>query len=107
MIETTIMLEPPESWRAGVTREKIIAELSEKLSLIPGYVPGFLQPIENRILMLSTGIRAQVGIKVLGSDLETIQQVAFKIEELVRQVPGAMGVARLANSGEAIRGNSP
>ena len=71
-------------------REKIIAELSEKLSLIPGYVPGFLQPIENRILMLSTGIRAQVGIKVLGSDLETIQQVAFKIEELVRQVPGAM-----------------
>jgi copper/silver efflux system protein len=55
MIETTIMLKPPESWRAGVTREKIIAELSEKLSLIPGYVPGFLQPIENRILMLSTG----------------------------------------------------
>ena len=93
MIETTIMLKPPASWRAGVTREKIIAELSEKLSLIPGYVPGFLQPIENRILMLSTGIRAQVGIKILGSDLESIQQVAFKIENLVRQVPGAAGVA--------------
>ena len=93
MIETTIMLKPPASWRAGVTREKIIAELSEKLSLIPGYVPGFLQPIENRILMLSTGIRAQVGIKILGSDLESIQQVAFKIEDLVRQVPGAAGVA--------------
>jgi Cu(I)/Ag(I) efflux system membrane protein CusA/SilA len=59
-----------------MTKEKIIAELSEELSLIPGYVPGFLQPIENRILMLSTGIRAQVGIKVLGPDLETIQQVA-------------------------------
>jgi copper/silver efflux system protein len=100
MIETTIMLKPPESWRAGVTREKIIAELSEKLSLIPGYVPGFLQPIENRILMLSTGIRAQVGIKVLGSDLETIQQVAFKIEELVRQVPGAMGVAASRTQGK-------
>ncbi len=100
MIETTIMLKPVESWRAGVTREKIIAELSEKLSLIPGYVPGFLQPIENRILMLSTGIRAQVGIKILGSDLETIQQVAFKIEDLVRQVPGAMGVAASRTQGK-------
>ena len=100
MIETTIMLKPPNSWRAGVTRETIIAELSEKLSLIPGYVPGFLQPIENRILMLSTGIRAQVGIKILGSDLETIQQVAFKIEELVRQVPGAMGVAASRTQGK-------
>jgi copper/silver efflux system protein len=66
MIETTIMLRPEESWRNGMTREKIVAELSEKLSLIPGYVPGFLQPIENRILMLSTGIRAQLGIKIVG-----------------------------------------
>ena len=59
-----------------------------------------LQPIENRILMLSTGIRAQVGIKILGSDLETIQQVAFKIEDLVRQVPGAMGVAASRTQGK-------
>lgn len=93
MIETTIMLKPPEQWRPGMTREKIVAELSEKLSVIPGYVPGFLQPIENRLLMLSTGIRAQVGIKVLGSDLETIQNVAYEIEALVRRIPGAIGVA--------------
>jgi Cu(I)/Ag(I) efflux system membrane protein CusA/SilA len=57
MIETTIMLKPPESWRAGFTREKIIAELSGKLSLILGYVPGFLQLNKNQILMLSAGIR--------------------------------------------------
>ncbi|HEY5777683.1 MAG TPA: CusA/CzcA family heavy metal efflux RND transporter [Terrimicrobiaceae bacterium] len=100
MIETTIMLKPRETWRAGVTKEKIIAELSEKLSLIPGYVPGFLQPIENRILMLSTGIRAQVGIKVLGPDLETIQQVAYRIEDLVRRVPGATGVAASRTQGK-------
>jgi Cu(I)/Ag(I) efflux system membrane protein CusA/SilA len=93
MIETTIMLRPPSAWRAGITKEKIIAELSEKLTAIPGYVPGFLQPIENRILMLSTGIRAQVGIKVLGSDLTTIQNAAYEIEALVRKIPGAVGVA--------------
>jgi Cu(I)/Ag(I) efflux system membrane protein CusA/SilA len=100
MIETTIMLKPEESWRQGMTKEKIIAELSEKLSLVPGYVPGFLQPIENRILMLSTGIRAQVGIKILGPDLDTIQQVAFKIEDLVRQVPGAVGVTASRTQGK-------
>lgn len=93
MIETTIMLKPHSEWRPGMTKEKLIAELSEKLSVIPGYVPGFLQPIENRILMLSTGIRAQVGIKVLGADLDTIQQVAYRIEEVVRKIPGAVGVA--------------
>jgi Cu(I)/Ag(I) efflux system membrane protein CusA/SilA len=93
MIETTIMLKPRSAWRDGLTKEKIIAELSEKLSVVPGYVPGFLQPIENRILMLSTGIRAQVGIKVLGADLDAIQQVAYRIEDVVRQIPGAVGVA--------------
>ena len=40
---------------------------------MPGYVPGFLQPIENRILMLSTGIRAQVGVKILGDNLDALQ----------------------------------
>ena len=45
MIETTIMLKPESNWRAGMTEEKLIAELEEKLSEMPGYVPGFLQPI--------------------------------------------------------------
>ena len=63
-------------------------------------MPGFLQPIENRILMLSTGIRGQVGIKVLGADLDTIQQVAYRIEDLVRKVPGAVGVAASRTQGK-------
>lgn len=93
MIETTIMLKPPGEWREGMTKEKIVAELSEKLSVVPGYVPGFLQPIENRILMLATGIRAQVGVKILGADLDQIQSLALEVEKVVRRVPGAVGVA--------------
>ena len=53
MIETTIMLKPESEWRAGMTKEKLVAELTEKMRQVPGYVPGFLQPIENRILMIS------------------------------------------------------
>ncbi len=93
MIETTITLKPPGQWRPGMTQEKIVAELTEKLSAVPGYVPGFLQPIENRILMLSTGIRAQVGVKILGGDLDTLQRTAYEVERVVRQIPGAIGVA--------------
>jgi Cu(I)/Ag(I) efflux system membrane protein CusA/SilA len=93
MIETTIMLKPPARWRAGLTKDALVAELSAKLTQVPGYVPGFLQPIENRILMLSTGIRAQVGIKILGDNLDALQNKAFEVERIVREVPGAVGVA--------------
>ena len=93
MIETTIMLKPPSEWRPGVTKQQIISELSERLTQVPGYVPGFLQPIENRILMTSTGIRAQVGVKLFGDNLDTLQAKAFEVEKVIASIPGATGVA--------------
>ncbi|MCC6232601.1 MAG: efflux RND transporter permease subunit [Verrucomicrobiales bacterium] len=93
MIETTLMLRPRDQWRPGMTKQKLVAELTEKMSHLPGYVPGFLQPIENRILMISTGIRAQVGVKLLGDDLDALQRKVFELERIVREVPGAVGVA--------------
>jgi copper/silver efflux system protein len=113
MIETTIVLKPEylstnrtvlgflpipwtvrnPAWRAGMTREKLVAELSQALTVVPGYVPGFLQPIENRVLMISTGIRAQLGVKVLGDNLDALQQQAFAVQRVVESVPGAVGVA--------------
>ncbi len=93
MIETTIMLKPTAEWRAGLTKDKLVAELTAKLSQMPGYVPGFLQPIENRILMLSTGIRAQLGVKIFGDDLDALQQKAFEVAAVLEKVPGATSVA--------------
>lgn len=93
MIETTIQLRPRSEWRAGLTPEGLVAELQEKLSVVPGYAPGFLQPIENRVLMISTGIRAELGIKLLGDDLDALQKWAFEVEAIVRTIPGASGVA--------------
>ncbi|MBI5767670.1 MAG: efflux RND transporter permease subunit [Verrucomicrobia bacterium] len=93
MIETTIMLKPPAAWRAGMTKDKLIEELTTKLTQVPGYVPGFLQPIENRVLMLSTGIRAQLGIKIFGNDLDALQQKAFAVEQVVNKIAGATSVA--------------
>jgi Cu(I)/Ag(I) efflux system membrane protein CusA/SilA len=93
MIETTIMLKPAAEWRPGMTKQKLIDELTAKLTQVPGYVPGFLQPIENRILMLATGIRAQLGIKIFGDDLDALQKKAFEMEQIVNKIPGATGVA--------------
>lgn len=93
MIETTIMLKPESQWPAGTTKASIIADLSAKLMNVPGYVPGFLQPIENRILMTSTGIRAQVGVKIYGDNLDALQQKAFEVERVITRIQGATGVA--------------
>src|SRR5215510_9907244 len=70
MNETIVHLKPREQWRAGITREKLIAEMDEKLAM-PGVTNIWTQPIINRIEMLSTGIRTQVGIKIFGNDLKT------------------------------------
>jgi Cu(I)/Ag(I) efflux system membrane protein CusA/SilA len=93
MIETTIMLKPEREWRPGMTKAKLVNELMEKMRMVPGAVPGFLQPIENRVLMISTGIRAQLGVKILGDNLDALQTKAFEIERIVKQVQGATGVA--------------
>jgi Cu(I)/Ag(I) efflux system membrane protein CusA/SilA len=93
MIETTIMLKPQKDWEPGVTKQQIIGELIEQLTKVPGYVPGFLQPIENRILMTSTGIRAQVGVKIFGDNLDALQKKAFELERIITRIPGAIGVA--------------
>jgi len=93
MIETTIMLKPPSEWRPGMTKQKIIDQLSAQLMNVPGYVPGFLQPIENRVLMTSTGIRAQVGVKIFGDNLDALQRKAFEVQRVIEQVQGATGVA--------------
>ncbi|BCU78684.1 efflux RND transporter permease subunit [Luteolibacter sp. LG18] len=105
MLETTITLKPeyiPDgrwgvkrnpAWREGMTVAKLKAELTEAMKQVPGYVPAFLQPIENRILMLYTGIRAQVGVKILGDDLSAVQRKAFEVEKIIREIPGATGVS--------------
>lgn len=100
MIETTIELKPESEWRPGMTKQKLIAELNEKMSQVPGCVPGFLHPIEGRILMLSTGIRAQVGVKILGADLGALERKALEIEKVMREIPGATGVAPSRSQGK-------
>ena len=87
MIETIILLKPSHEWRKGMTKDGIINELNAKLQ-IPGVTNGWTQPIINRINMLSTGVRTDVGVKVYGQDLDTIYAFAQRIRKQLQGVDG-------------------
>jgi Cu(I)/Ag(I) efflux system membrane protein CusA/SilA len=87
MIETIILLKPHHEWREGKTKDDILNELNAKMQ-IPGVTNGWTQPIINRINMLSTGIRTDVGIKVYGQQLDSIYLFAQKIKKQLEGIDG-------------------
>jgi Cu(I)/Ag(I) efflux system membrane protein CusA/SilA len=91
MFETTIMLKPRDQWRPGMTPDRLKAEL-DALVKFPGLSNAWGYPIKTRIDMLATGIRTPVGIKIMGPDLEVIQQLGQRIEEILRGVEGTTSV---------------
>jgi Cu(I)/Ag(I) efflux system membrane protein CusA/SilA len=117
MVESIINLVPEEQWRTlprerffsgwpgfvrtplswiwpeerRITKGEILAELQER-SAIPGVLPTFLQPIQTRLVMLQTGFRAMMGVKIFGSDLREIERIGLSIEQLLREVPGATDI---------------
>ncbi len=92
MIETIVLLKPREQWRAGVTKQQIITELDHELQ-IPGVRNGWTQPIINRINMLATGVRTDLGVKIYGDNLDTLEAYAVKAEHILRRINGAADVA--------------
>jgi len=91
MIETIILLKDKSKWRPGITKNDIIQELDRKLQ-IPGVRNGWTQPIINRINMLATGVRTDIGFKIFGDNLDTLEHYAVKAEELLKGVNGAADV---------------
>lgn len=87
MIETIILLKPQSEWRDGLTKDDLINELNAKLQ-IPGVTNGWTMPITNRINMLSTGIRTDVGVKVYGQNLDSIAVLSEKIKKELTGIEG-------------------
>ncbi len=87
MIESIILLKPKAEWRKGMTKEKLIAELNDKVQ-IPGVTNGWTQPIINRINMLSTGVRTDIGIKVYGQNLDSIYTISRQLEQALQGIDG-------------------
>ncbi len=92
MFETTIRFKPREQWPdPAKSQEALIDELDATLT-IPGLANLWVQPIRNRIDMLSTGIKSPVGVKIAGADLKVIERIGTDIEALLKEVPGTRSV---------------
>lgn len=91
MVETTVLLKPRNEWRQGMTKEALIAEMNDALQIV-GFANSWTQPINARVLMQDTGIQTAVGIKVKGVDIAQIEQLAKRVETLLRDFPGTISV---------------
>lgn len=91
MVETVITLKPKDQWRKGMTWEKLVKEMNQKVKF-PGMANIFWMPIQTRTEMLSTGFRSNLGIKVFGPDLEKIEEIGVKIENVLSGLSGTRSV---------------
>lgn len=117
MIETIVLLKPESQWRKrpverfykdwpawltppfryllpeerSITKDEILEDLRRKTD-IPGVLPSWLQPIQTRIVMLQSGFRAMMGVKIYGSDLNEIERIGLQIEQILKETPGATDV---------------
>ena len=102
MIETTINLKPESEWRPGLTPDKLIDELNTAIQ-IPGLTNAWTMPIKTRIDMLSTGIKTPIGIKIAGSNLDSLQAIGQRIERIARTIPNTRSAfAERASGGNYI-----
>lgn len=98
MLETFITLKSKSEWREGMTKAKLISEMNRAIR-IDKLWNGFTQPIIGRIDMISTGIRAQVGIKIFGDDPKEVERLALEVEDIMSNVRGASGAVAIRTAG--------
>ncbi|MGA9063295.1 MAG: CusA/CzcA family heavy metal efflux RND transporter [Terracidiphilus sp.] len=91
MYDTTIMLKPRSLWRPGMTYEKLIQDMDEKLQF-PGLTNTWTMPVENRIDMELTGIKTPIGIKIQGPDLERVEDIGARMQQILSGMPETSAV---------------
>lgn len=100
-VEIYIGLKPVDQWTSASNRKDLQALMEEKMSVYPGLLFSFSQPIATRVDELLSGVKAQLAIKLFGPDLQTLAKTGKEIEALVRKVEGTRGVEMEQIAGEA------
>lgn len=88
-----VALKPLEHWKRARNQEELVEEMAHEVALLPGMEAVFSQPIEQRINEMIAGIRADLGIKIFGDDLDELTRLAAEVERVVNRVPGAADVS--------------
>ena len=92
-IECGVGLKPYDTWKFGKTKADLIEEMSEKLSVMPGYTVSFSQPIIDMVMDQIAGAHSDLAIKVYGDDITYTRHIADKVVNVLRTIPGAADVA--------------
>jgi len=100
-IEIFIGLKPVDEWETAPDRKSLQKIMEEKMSIMPGLLFSFSQPIATRVDELLSGVKAQLAIKLFGADLNVLVEKGKEIESLVKKVEGTRGVALEQTEGEA------
>jgi len=94
-------MKPVSDWTSASNRRALQALMEEKMSVHPGLLFSFSQPIATRVDELLSGVKAQLAIKLFGADLDQLAKTGKEIEALVRKVDGTRGVEMEQIGGEA------
>lgn len=100
-IEVYIGLKPISEWQSASSRLELQRLMEEKLSVFPGLLLTFSQPIATRVDELLSGVKAQLAIKIFGPDLAVLSERGQALTDLVAKIPGAVDVSLEQVSGEA------
>jgi cobalt-zinc-cadmium resistance protein CzcA len=100
-IEIYVGLKPPKEWTTAATRAALQERMEEALSVHPGLLFSFSQPIATRVDELLSGVKAQLAVKLFGPDLDGLAQYGKAIETVVKAVPGTRDVALEPIAGES------
>jgi cobalt-zinc-cadmium resistance protein CzcA len=100
-VEVYVGLKPIEEWTTAKNRFALQKKFEEALSTHPGLLFTFSQPIATRVDELLSGVKAQLAIKLFGTDLKMLAEKGKAIEQLARRVEGTRDVEMEQIAGEA------
>jgi cobalt-zinc-cadmium resistance protein CzcA len=97
-----IALRPREEWKVARTQVGLVEEMNKIVEGMPGQIIWFTQPIEQRINEMVSGVRADIAVKVFGTDLDQLVAKANEVAAVIREVPGGADVAVEQVAGQPI-----
>jgi heavy metal efflux system protein len=97
-----VQLRSPDDWQRAGTQAELVAAMQQALSGLPGMRMVFTQPIEMRVNEMVAGVRADLGVKIFGDDLEVLRQKAAEVQAILESIPGASDVTTEQVTGQPI-----
>ena len=99
-VEIAVDLKPKEDWPKGVTTDNLIDSMDKQLSKIPGLLLNYSQPIRDNVEEAVAGIPASLAVKIFGTDFDSLDNLANKVQAVLSKIQGVEDLGVLRNLGQ-------